>query len=180
MVVCPKKLHHCLAEELETGDCWIAISLAQLSGLIWSGRIGKHTDELATELVTRSEGKTECREWHTDGWSGYERALPLEVEHSVSKVLTQRLERINGTLRQQTGRWHRRQNKFGKLWQQSEVTLRLVLSYFNWMWRHSCKGTTAALACRSRRASKGLGITLLPIPHFCRAWPVFCKFTIVK
>ena len=116
----------------------------------------------------------------TDGWSGYERALPLEVEHSVSKVLTQRLERINGTLRQQTGRWHRRQNKFGKLWQQSEVTLRLVLSYFNWMWRHSCKGTTAALACRSRRASKGLGITLLPIPHFCRAWPVFCKFTIVK
>ena len=144
MVVCPKKQKHCLAEELETGDCWIAISLAQLSGLILSGRIGKHTDELAAELVTSTEGKTECREWHTDGWSGYERALPSEVEHYVSKVLTQRLERINGTLRQQTGRWHRRQNKFGKLWQQSEVTLRLVLSYFNWMWRHSCLGTVAA------------------------------------
>ncbi len=57
------------------GDCWIAISLAQLSGLILSGRIGKHTDELAAELVTSTEGKTECREWHTDGWSGYERAL---------------------------------------------------------------------------------------------------------
>lgn len=62
-----KTLHHCLAEELETGDCWIAISLAQLSGLILSGRIGKHTDELAAELVASTEGKTECREWHTDG-----------------------------------------------------------------------------------------------------------------
>ena len=70
-----KNTHHCLAEELETGDCWIAISLAQLSGLILSGRIGKHTDELAAELVASTEGKTECSEWHTDGWSGYERAL---------------------------------------------------------------------------------------------------------
>lgn len=79
-----------MPDELETGDCWIAISLAQLSGLILSGRIGKHADELAAELVTSTEGKTECREWHTDGWSGYERALPSEVDHYVSKVLTQR------------------------------------------------------------------------------------------
>lgn len=98
--------------------------------------------------MTSTEGKTECREWHTDGWSSYERVLPSQVEHYVSKALTQRVERTNGTLRQQTGRWHRRQNKFSKLWQQTELTVRLVVTYFNWIWRHSCLGTVAALACR--------------------------------
>ena len=34
---------------------------------------------------------------------------------------------------------------FGKVWEQTEVTVRLVLSYFNWIWRHSCLGTTAEL-----------------------------------
>lgn len=120
------------------------MSLAQLSGLILCGRVGKHTDSLAIELVSSTQGKTDCKEWHTDSWGGYERALPSEVEHYVSKLLTQRIERINGTLRQQTGRWHRRQNKFGKLWEQTKVTLRLVITYFNWVWRHSCLGTTAA------------------------------------
>ena len=126
------------------GDCWIALSLAQLSGLILCARVGKHTDELAIELVASTEGKTDCKEWHTDGWEGYERVLPDETEHYISKGLTQRLERTNGIVRQQTGRWHRRQNKFGKVWQQTEVTVRLVLSYFNWIWRHSCLGTTDA------------------------------------
>jgi IS1 family transposase len=158
VVVCAKKQKHCLAEELEAGDCWIAISLAQLSGLILSGRIGKHSDDLASELVTSTEGKTECRQWHTDGWRGYEQALPNEVDHYISKTLTQRLERTNGIMRQQTGRWHRRQNmrdwrgnpssansrKFGKIWEQTKVTLRLVISYFNWIWQHSCLRTTAA------------------------------------
>jgi hypothetical protein len=67
-----------------------------------------------------------------------------EIEHYISKALTQRLERTNGIVRQQTGRWHRRQNKFSKLWNQTKVTLRLIISYFNWIWRHSCLGTTAA------------------------------------
>jgi hypothetical protein len=67
-----------------------------------------------------------------------------EVEHYISKALTQRLERTNGIMRQQTGRWHRRQNKFGKDWEQTKVTLRLVISYFNWIWVHSRLGTTAA------------------------------------
>lgn len=120
------------------------MSLAQLSGLILSGRVGKHTDELAQELVSSTEGKTDCKEWHTDGWGGYERVLSDEVDHYISKALTQRSERTHGIIRQQTGRWHRRQNKFGKLWQQTEVTMRLVLSYFNWIWQHSCLGTTAA------------------------------------
>ena len=74
--------------------------------------MGKHTDELAAELVVNTQVKTECKEWHTDGWTGYERALCHdEIEHYISKALTQRVERTNGTLRQQTGRWHRRQNK---------------------------------------------------------------------
>jgi IS1 family transposase len=145
VVVCRKKQRQCLPEELEAGDCWIALSLAQLNGLILCGRVGKHTNELAIELVASTQGKTECKEWHTDGWQGYERVLPDdEVEHYISKVLTQRLERTNGFLRQQTGRWHRRQNKFGKAWQQTKLTLRLVITYFNWIWVHSRLGTTAA------------------------------------
>ncbi|MDV2992479.1 MAG: IS1 family transposase ISAcma3 [Chroococcidiopsis sp. SAG 2025] len=146
MVICPKKQKHCLPEELEAGDCWIALSLAQLNGLILCGRVGKRTDSLAIELVTSTQGRTDCKEWHTDGWSGYERVLCIddEVEHYIGKILTQRLERTNGSLRQQTGRWHRRQNKFGKVWEQTKVTLRLVISYFNWIWVHSRLGTTAA------------------------------------
>lgn len=145
MVVRRKKQKHCLPEELEAGDCWIALSLAQLNGLILSGRVGKHTDSLAIELVASTEGKTDCKQWQTDGWGGYERVLRNdEVEHYIGKILTQRLERTNGCLRQQTGRWHRRQNKFGRVWGQTKVTLRLVITYFNWIWVHSRLGTTAA------------------------------------
>lgn len=123
----------------------MAVSLAQLSGLILSGRVGKHTDSLAVELVASTEGKTACREWHTDGWGGYKRTFGNGgIEHYVSKTLIQRLERTNGILRQQSGRWHRRQNKFGKVWEQTKVTLRLVISYLNWIWRHSSLGSTAA------------------------------------
>lgn len=39
---------------------------------------------------------------------------------------------------------HRRQHKFGKVWEQTKVTLRLVITYFNWIWVHSRLGTTAA------------------------------------
>ena len=73
MVICRKKQKRCLPEELEVGDCWVALSLAQLSGLILCGRVGKHNDELAQELAVSTEGKTECKEWLTDSWSGYER-----------------------------------------------------------------------------------------------------------
>jgi insertion element IS1 protein InsB len=70
--------------------------------------------------------------------------LPPEIEHYIGKDETQRLERTNGIIRQQTGRWHRRQNKFGKVWEQTKVTARLVVGYFNWIWRHSQWKTTAA------------------------------------
>ncbi len=144
MVICSKKQKHCSPSEREVGDCWIGISLARESGLIISARVGKHTDKFLKELVTSTEGKTDAKLWFTDDWAGYERILPPEVRHVVGKENTQRLERTNGIVRQQTGRWHRRQNKFGKRWAQTKVTTRLVVSYFNWIWRHSRTGDTAA------------------------------------
>jgi len=144
VVVCPKKQKHCLPNQLDVGDCWIGISLADTSGLILAARVGKHTDELIAKLVVSTEGKTNCKRWNSDDWGGYERVLPPEILHYVGKDKTQRLERINGTIRQQTGRWHRRQNKFGKLWGQTKVAARLVVSYFNWIWQHSRLKTTAA------------------------------------
>jgi len=120
------------------------MTLADCSGLILAARVGKHTDALLEELVVSTEGKTDCKQWNSDDWAGYERVLPPEIEHYIGKDQTQRLERTNGIVRQQTGRWHRRQNKFGKLWEQSKVTVRLVVSYFNWIWQHSRDKTTAA------------------------------------
>lgn len=126
------------------GDCWIAITLADSSGLILTARVGKHTDALIEELVVSTEGKTNCKRWHSDDWGGYERVLSPEIVHYIGKDETQRLERTNGISRQQTGRWHRRQNKFGKVWAQTKVTTRLVVSYFNWIWSPSRLKTTAA------------------------------------
>lgn len=144
MVIRGKKQKNCLPEELMVGDCWIGLSLANDSGLILAARVGKHTDDFIEELINNTEGKTDCLNWNTDGWGGYERVLGPEINHQIGKENTQRLERTNGILRQQTGRWHRRQNKFAKVWEQTKVTVRLVVSYFNWIWVHSRLGTTAA------------------------------------
>ncbi len=46
VVICAKKQKQCFPEELDVGDCWIGISLADSSGLILAARVGKHTDEL--------------------------------------------------------------------------------------------------------------------------------------
>lgn len=124
-----------MPEELTAGDCWIGLSLASDSGLIMGMRVGKHTDSFLSELLFNTAGKTDCKVWCTDDWGGYERILPPEVIHIIGKENTQRLERTNGIVRQQTGRWHRRQNKFGKLWEQTRVTARLTVSYFNWIWQ---------------------------------------------
>lgn len=127
------------------GDCWIGMTQARESGLILATRVGKHTDEFIAQLVENTEGKTDCQQWQTDGWGGYERVLSPEVRHIIGKDQTQQLERTNGIVRQQTGRWHRRQNKFAKVWEQTEGTVRLVVSYFNWIWVHSRKENTAAM-----------------------------------
>jgi hypothetical protein len=76
--------------------------------------------------------------------NGYERVLAAEINHEIGKEKMQRLERTNGILRQETGRWHRRQNKFAKAGEQTKVTARLVVSYFNWIWENIRLGTTAA------------------------------------
>ena len=81
---------------------------AQGSGLILAARVGKHTDEFITQLVVNTQGKTSCRQWNTDGWAGYERVFTHEIKHLIGKDKTQQLERTNGIVRQQTGRWHRR------------------------------------------------------------------------
>lgn len=57
MVIRFKKQKQCLPQELEAGDCWIAVSLANSSGLILAARVGKHTDELIEQLVVSSEEK---------------------------------------------------------------------------------------------------------------------------
>jgi insertion element IS1 protein InsB len=61
VVICFKKQKQCLPTELEAGDGWMAISLADSSGLILAARVGKHTDALIEELVVSSEGKTACK-----------------------------------------------------------------------------------------------------------------------
>lgn len=89
------------------------MSLARFSGLILAACVGKHTDEFIEQLVVNTEGKTACKQLNTDDWGGYERVLPPEIEHYIGKDKTQRtplagrspIERTNGTLRQQTGRW---------------------------------------------------------------------------
>ena len=103
MVICFKKQKQCCAQELEVGDCWIGLSLANSSGLILAARVGKHTDELIEQLVISTEGKTNCKRFNSDDWGGYERVLPPEVQHYIGKDKTQRLERTNGIVRQQTG-----------------------------------------------------------------------------
>ena len=106
---------------MEVGDCWIAISLADSSGLILAARVGKHTDDLIEELFTSSEGKTACKRFNRDDWGGYERVLPPEILHTVGKDKTQRLERTNGIVRQQTGRWlslrHAPRTQAEQVWQ---------------------------------------------------------------
>lgn len=86
------------------------------------GRVGKHTDIFSEKLVINTDSKTQCQQYNIDDWGGYERMLPSDVKHLIGKDKTQRLELTNGTIRQQTERWHRRQNKFAKLWEQTKVT----------------------------------------------------------
>ena len=86
----------------------IGMTQAQGSGLILATRVGKHTDEFIAQLVVNTQGKTSCRQWNTDGWAGYERVFTYETKHFIGKDKTQQLERTNGIVRQQTGRWHRR------------------------------------------------------------------------
>ncbi|NEQ56004.1 MAG: hypothetical protein F6K53_00750 [Moorea sp. SIO4A1] len=81
MVICAKKQFHCLRDQMIVGDCWIGINQDLGNGLILAARVGKHTDELISQFLVKTEGKTDCQQWHTDGWGGYERVLPTDVKH---------------------------------------------------------------------------------------------------
>ena len=70
MVIWFKKQKQCCAQQLEVGDCWIGLSLADSSGLILAARVGKHTDELIDQLVISTEGKTNGKEFNSDAWGG--------------------------------------------------------------------------------------------------------------
>ena len=52
-----------------------------------------------------------------------------EAEYYIGKDKTQKIERVNGILRQQTGRFHHKQNKFAKRWEWTEIVVRLLVSY---------------------------------------------------
>lgn len=52
----------------------IGLSLADSSGLILAARDGEHTDELIEQLVMSTEGKTDCKQFNSDDWGGYESA----------------------------------------------------------------------------------------------------------
>ncbi len=45
-----KNMHHCQSNEMIAGDCWIGMTQASSSGLILTGRVGKHTDQFIEEL----------------------------------------------------------------------------------------------------------------------------------
>lgn len=72
------------------------------------------------------------------------RVLPPEILHHIGKNKTQRLARTNGIVRQQTGRWHRRQNKFGKVWELCEGDNPISGELLQLIWQHSRFKTTAA------------------------------------
>jgi len=48
--------------------------------------VGKHTDTLIEQLVTNTEGKTNCKQFNSDDWGGYERVLPPEIKYYPLEV----------------------------------------------------------------------------------------------
>ena len=85
MVLGQKKQKHCQMNELTEGDCWIGMTQVSSNGFILATRVGKHIDQFISELITNTEGTTNCKHWHTDDWGGYERVLPPEVKGSESR-----------------------------------------------------------------------------------------------
>lgn len=66
----------------------------------------------------------------------------------IGKDKTQQLERTNGIIRQQTRRWHRRQNKFGKVRGTNKDNYSISSKLLQLHWQHSRFKTTAAQQAR--------------------------------
>ncbi len=61
-----------------------------------------------------------------------------ELNHNNESELTELCD-------SRLSRWYRHLNKFAQVWEQTEATVRLVVSYFNWIWVHSRKKNVTAM-----------------------------------
>ena len=52
------------------------------------------TNLLLKSIITdlKEKSKTNCLQWHTDGWGGYERVFRSEIRQIIGKDQTQQLE----------------------------------------------------------------------------------------
>lgn len=64
---------------LMIGDCWVEMTQNTGSGLILATGVGKHTDKFIGKLIVNTEGKTDCKQWHTDGGDGSERMYKINL-----------------------------------------------------------------------------------------------------
>lgn len=90
--------------------------------------------------------------------NGHQRYICLQCKQTFSesfntlyywrRVSPQQVQQVlqthSGIVRQQTGRWHRRQNKFGKMWEQSDCDSAISGELIQWIWQHRRLKTTAA------------------------------------
>lgn len=65
----------CEPDESRVRNCWVTLNLAKDSGLVISGCIRKHPDELVQELVVNTEDKTPFTHLQTDRCEGYVRQV---------------------------------------------------------------------------------------------------------
>lgn len=124
-------------------------------GLILAASVGKQRIHSSSNYF-QCRRKNPCKQFNTDDWDGHERVLAPEIKPDIGKNKIQRLERTNGTVRKPTGRWHRQQNKFDQVWEQTKVTTQLIVSYFNWIRQYSQLKNTATLTTRINDAIMNL------------------------
>ncbi len=132
-----KNIHHCLPAKLVAGDCWIALSLAQLNGLILCGRVGKHTGSLAQELVASTQGKTSCKQWVLMAGKDMDEFCQMKLTTTLvnswhrdwSEPTAFYVNKPDGSHRRQNMRdcgrnpSPRNSRKFGKVWELSDSHL---------------------------------------------------------
>ena len=77
--------------------------------------------------------------------------------------------------------------KFGKVWAQTEITVRLAIAYFNWILVHSRKENTAAQRAEERDRSLELArplylshTLLMHYRYYLHPLIIFCVTTLIK
>jgi hypothetical protein len=74
---------------------------------------------------------------------------------------------------------YRQQNKFTQVWEQTKVTLRLVITYFNWIWVSSRAWNYRCSTSKPNVRTLDAGKILLFIPHFPDARPFYDPIAIL-